>query len=151
MPEKFCAGESVTLFAAGALSYTWLPFSTTGNTTSVLPNSNQIIIALGTGVNTCTSTAYLLLEPDACLSASETTEDIKLRIYPQPAGHFFTIESDIVIEQLNFFSGNGQIIARKTINNKNANVSVDELKAGLYIVEVKLQTGRIIYRKLIKQ
>ncbi len=51
---NICLGNSATLIANGAASYTWLPLGTISNTISVNPNSNATYSVLGSSAAGCT-------------------------------------------------------------------------------------------------
>ncbi|MNU19316.1 hypothetical protein D3C71_75410 [compost metagenome] len=52
-----CAGETVTLTAAGGTTYTWTGLTGTGNTQTVTPTTTTTYTVTAQGANGCTSTA----------------------------------------------------------------------------------------------
>jgi len=68
-----CPGNSSTLTASGASSYTWLPFFTNGSTLNVAPTSNITFTLLGAN-GSCTSSALITMtvSPSPSLNVSST-------------------------------------------------------------------------------
>ncbi len=58
-----CRGQSLTLTAGGATSYTWLPSGITTNTLSVNPASTTIYTVIGAYANGCTDTETISISP----------------------------------------------------------------------------------------
>ncbi len=56
-----CSGQTATLTASGASTYTWNPGGLSGSSVTVSPVSNQTYTVLGTSVAGCTNTASALL------------------------------------------------------------------------------------------
>jgi hypothetical protein len=56
-----CLGNSITLTASGASSYTWQPGNLSGNTVTVSPTTSTTYTLTGTDVNGCTSTRTKLV------------------------------------------------------------------------------------------
>ncbi|AZA80826.1 hypothetical protein C1637_11560 [Chryseobacterium lactis] len=56
-----CKGESVTITASGATTYTWNSLSGTGNTQTVSPGTTTTYSVTGTGANGCTGTATITI------------------------------------------------------------------------------------------
>ena len=60
-PSAFCSGNSVTLTASGANSYTWSPITdlsiTTGSVVIAYPSVTTTYTVTGTALNGCSSTA----------------------------------------------------------------------------------------------
>lgn len=77
-----------------------------------------------------------------------TDKDIK--IYPNPSNSYFIIESEKTGEY-SVISLDGKILFKKTLVAKRLNnVNVLNLKSGVYFVQIKLNTGEIISKRIIK-
>lgn len=63
-PTAICAGNSTTLSATGATSYTWNPGALTGSSVSVSPAANTTYTLIG-GNGNCTSTATIAIVVNA--------------------------------------------------------------------------------------
>lgn len=94
------------------------------------------------------------------LSAEKNkNENIRLKIYPNPANDRLNIESNLLLNMedlsINFWDMNGKTV--KTITQFNNNegtkftVSVSDLKSGVYFYSIKSRTRKIKIGKLIKK
>lgn len=75
-----CSGETITLYAAGANSYTWTAangYTGTGTSINVTPSTTTVYTVTGTGTGGCTATATATATvhtpPTAAINASATT------------------------------------------------------------------------------
>lgn len=59
-----CIGDTLTLTASGAISYTWNPGNLSGTTVSLVAQSPIIFTITGMGANGCTNKTTLSLAPD---------------------------------------------------------------------------------------
>lgn len=77
-PSAVCAGETVTLDAAGADVYTWMPGSLTGASVNDAPASTTTYTVTGTDVNGCTGTANttVTVNPAPAVSVSAPSTDV---------------------------------------------------------------------------
>ncbi|MCH8319171.1 MAG: T9SS type A sorting domain-containing protein, partial [Bacteroidetes bacterium] len=92
-PGSVCgSGDSVTLTASGAVTYTWSPAATlsadTGAVVSAFPIVNAIYTVVGTGVNNCVDSTTVLVQIDTSLCPVGVSElfdpDNSIKIYPNP-------------------------------------------------------------------
>ncbi len=76
-PSVICQGNSSTLTATGALSYTWLPGSFSGSSISVNPASTTIYTVIGAnGGCTDTKTVQVLVNPSPTITASASPTQV---------------------------------------------------------------------------
>ncbi|MGQ3013779.1 MAG: T9SS type A sorting domain-containing protein [Flavobacteriales bacterium] len=75
--DSICQGQSTTLTAGGATSYTWMPGNLTGSSISVTPGSTTQYTVTGTNNSGCSSaatrTVHVQSTPAVSASASATT------------------------------------------------------------------------------
>lgn len=57
--QSICAGQSATLTATGATSYTWSPSGNTSGTITVTPGSSTTYAVTGTNANGCSATNFV--------------------------------------------------------------------------------------------
>jgi gliding motility-associated-like protein len=76
--SSLCVGDSVTLLAGGAVSYTWIPSFITTNTFLYWPPANQTFTVVGQGTNGCYNAATVPINVFASASTSivATSNDI---------------------------------------------------------------------------
>lgn len=60
-PSAICTGQSSTLTASGALTYTWQPVNQNGSSITVSPIASSVYSVTGTSANGCTAVATLTL------------------------------------------------------------------------------------------
>ncbi|MBK7668282.1 MAG: hypothetical protein IPJ32_13655 [Sphingobacteriaceae bacterium] len=92
-----CTGNSATLSATGANTYTWLPGNSTGSTYSVSPSSSTTYTLIGTITNGCSDSAIITQSVSTCtgINNANSNEATQVSLYPNPSAH-----------QKNFLGGN---------------------------------------------
>ncbi|MDI9339862.1 MAG: T9SS type A sorting domain-containing protein [Sediminibacterium sp.] len=75
---SICNGQSTSLSASGAVSYTWMPGSVVGNPVSVNPSVNTAYTVTGRDVNGCvgTSVRNIVVNPSPVVSVSNPNQTI---------------------------------------------------------------------------
>ena len=71
-----------------------------------------------------------------------------VRFYPNPAGNYLTIDSDITLTKVEIFSILGKKI--KELNKDFKSIPIDDLSKGVYIVRLQSENG-LATKKLIKK
>lgn len=144
---SICAGESVTLTANGASSYTW----STGPNTSTLVVSPTVTTTYSVnGVNgTCSGTANVNVIVNACTGIHENENELLFSIYPNPSDGFVTIliankAKLTIIDVLGKAVGNYELIHG---SNK---MDLTSLKNGIYYVVIE-QNGNRSTKKIVRQ
>jgi hypothetical protein len=144
-----CAGETATVSALGAISYTWSNSATTP-TIVVSPTLTIVYVVDGTDVNGCTNTASISQNVSACAGimmaeAFETT----LRVYPNPNNGLFIIEIN-TLSQLVITNALGKSVLNKTIETGSHNLSIQNQPPGVYFLKI-IQLNKEYMVKLIKE
>jgi PKD repeat protein len=88
-----CTGNVVKLTASGASNYLWSSTSQTASI-SVGPTTNTVYSVVGTSTGGCQASRSVSITVQGCLSVDET-HDSPIKIYPNPQGEIFFIESAI--------------------------------------------------------
>lgn len=93
-----CEGESVTLTALGALTYTW---GSGVASNSILINKPTFAFVCGTDNNGCVSSATRVLIAGNCVGIENNEEQLQLKSYPNPtAGDFYVVPGFLFSECL---------------------------------------------------
>ena len=73
----------------------------------------------------------------------DTWESLELSLVPNPAKESFSIQSNLMMEDVlvSIYNLTGQLIHRQQINNTNEIVSVGTLETGVYLVSISNSTG----------
>ena len=129
-----CIGESVTLTAVGATTYTWSNFPP-GASVIVTPSGQQNYTVTGTDTNGCSNNAFVFLKTSECTGIQEMGGiKAEILIYPNPNQGAFKIESSSDIN-LNLVNALGQLIRYiqlSDINNHEETISM--LAPGVYFI-----------------
>lgn len=148
-----CTGQSATLIANGANTYSWNTTST--NTTIVIsPTINTTYTVTGTGLNNCKNTAAITQSVGLCTGVITPNEVVSrlIKIYPNPSKDIFNISCDCLNENsfIEIYNTLGQLILEKKTFPENAEVDLSAFAAGLYYLKVRTQNSEEII-KLIKE
>jgi hypothetical protein len=143
--SPWCVGQTSTLTASGANSYTWST-GINGNSIVVTPSSQINYTVVGTGSNNCNS-QFTAIVPSICTSFNDQigNNEEGIKLYPNPTSSILNIE---VKEQTQISIINilGEIVKIETVNG-TTNIDVNNLNVGVYFVK-DAKSGKAI--KFIK-
>lgn len=93
--------------------------------------------------------AYTLnITGQAFLGINDTVVNNAIAIYPNPVKNELIINTTVSIQEVVLFNLNGQQVLRKSVDfNK---VSLSELPAGFYMIEMKDTNGAVYTKKVLK-
>jgi hypothetical protein len=143
-----CVGQSATLTAGGANTYTW----NTAATTSVIvisPTVTTNYTVTGTNALGCSNAAIITQSVSACTSlANQAANFASIEIFPNPSSDFFNLKvsSEVTIEVFNVL---GNVILTTTINSGEYKLNLTEQSNGLYIIKCTSQ-GQVKSYRIIK-
>lgn len=144
-----CAGETATLSASGATSYTW---SNSANTSDIVINPTlSIIYAVdGTDANGCMNSASISQNVSACagIMVAETLETT-LQVFPNPNNGLFTVEIDTT-SQIMVTNALGQLVVFKIIEAGSNNLNIQNQPSGVYFIKI-MQPDKEYIIKLVKE
>jgi hypothetical protein len=150
LPQVFCAGQTITLTASGASSYTWVFFPpVTGTSATMTPVFSSTYAVSGTDANGCEGQFVFAVVADPCNGIDEK-EDHKMSvvIYPNPNEGEFTVQSENGFEWL-LYNSAGQIVFRGSAEPKKS-TSIDDLSKGLYFLSIKSDTGYVTKKIVVR-
>lgn len=136
-----CAGQTATLSASGASSYTWSN-GASGNTNSVNPTVSTTYTLTGT-LNNCSSTFVYTQNVSECtgIKVHQTTNNDPI-VFPNPADRVITVRAGNSHPGFSIYDSQGRLI-KPFINEQTADIS--DLKEGLYLVKTNDgQTSKFI-------
>jgi hypothetical protein len=145
-----CAGQSVSLTANGASTYSWNT-SSTNTIISVTPSVTTSYTVTGT-TNGCTNTVAITQSVSACTFIdNNVASTIGFIVYPNPNTGVFTIEvnngSTKIIEVMDL---TGRVLVSKTTLNEKVDFNINTLANGIYYVRIQTdKTVEVI--KIVKQ
>lgn len=126
---------------------TWYEFFT-GNQLNVTATSMSLVLQAG---------EYRLYSdvqlPAFSELATAVTDPVKksesVSLYPNPASSSIRVEAENKIENLQIYSLDGKILRQLQPENTTANIAVDDLNEGLYLIQIRTSAG-ISFEKFIK-
>ena len=98
-----------------------------------------------------TSAALYLFGKLTTCTGIEETAAISFRIFPNPTSGEFKILKEEGVFQISVFNMNGQKIYYSTLMNDIESVSLENIPAGIYSVELSNMKGLRAHRKLVVQ
>jgi hypothetical protein len=146
-----CVGESVTITANGASTYTWNT-SQISQTISVTPTVTTTYYLSATDPNGCYVNSKFTQTVSACIGINElnlTQED--LLIYPNPNNGVFKIKSETRIEGLEIviFDLVGRKVHQQKIFGEENDIVLNQLPKGLYLYKSFKENEQVGNGKII--
>lgn len=92
-------------------------------------------------------------ESNASYFAGVGIENVKneIKLYPNPFINQLKIESIKTINKISVYDLQGKLLIEKELNN-NGILDLGEIKnSGIFLMEIKFESGDIVYQKIIKQ
>jgi hypothetical protein len=99
--------------------------------------------------------------PNEAFEAKNTTENskefeeaealVEARLYPNPNNGIFTIDLDMVIDEVFIYNIFGQLVTHKTINSTSASIQLNSVETGIYIAKIKSKDTIITKRFSVVQ
>jgi GEVED domain/Secretion system C-terminal sorting domain len=146
-----CDGQTATLSAVGADSYTWNNGATT-QTIAVTPSTTTTYTVTGLDVHQCSSTTSFNQIVNACAALADLGDSQNTKVYPNPVNNTFCVEFNNVQDQtrIEVVTVLGEIAAvLTTVNNLNS-FNATNWATGIYFVKV-IQLNKEEIFKLVKE
>jgi len=156
---KAAPGEAeVEVYTSGSLPYTELEdqgtYTTIASKDSITWRVKWFARVLPTSINvnvgSTSLTTYIedVLKREAALTKVELTENFTVRIYPNPASGFLTVETGSTSGKktiLQIFDLQGKLVLAHSISQSGERINIENLPQGIYIYD--LRTGKDILSK----
>lgn len=143
-----CTGQSATLTANGANTYTWNT-SASGSSIIVNPSINTNYTVTGTNSVGCTNSATITQTVSMCTGIyNNNSNKIVNKVYPNPANDNLNIELENVNENskltVNIYSVEGRNVFSEKIDNNINKLTLDisNLSIGMYILEITTESWK---------
>lgn len=145
-----CPGETVTLTAGGATSYTWNSPVSQNPSVSVSPALTTTYTVTGTDANGCKNTFAFTQTVNTCVGLKDPGGmGNALNIYPNPSAGQFSIRTSVFENaELAIFNALGQKVYEQGLTSENTQIQVT-LEKGIYIYQLmrgdtKVATGKLV-------
>ncbi len=156
-----CVDENVTLTAAGANTYTWLPYTSTGATlsfTAALLNAMTYTVN-GKNLSGCVGTETLALSVLDCTGLTKSSQEKELfQVFPNPASQRVTIKTSgerSMEAAVELTDASGKTVLKQTLSFKKdkneVQLNISSIENGMYILKIKSDNGTSQLIKLIKE
>ena len=140
-----CSGQTATLTANGAATYSWNTSATT-TTIVVSPTITTSYTVTGTNANGCSKNSVITQSVSACTNinsfANSNTE--KIILFPNPTTDKLIIKSwiplDLKVELVNSI---GEIVYTGRLQNGKLEVEMKDFSNGIYFVQLDRKSTRL--------
>jgi hypothetical protein len=147
--QIICKGETHTLTATGASSYSWSGATSTGSVITVKPTTNTTYTIIGTDVNGCENTVLYTAKVSACIGIQENTEQASVSIYPNPTAGEFVVKTNSEMT-LRIVNSIGQEVRQLVLTTSNGlTVRVSDLSDGVYFIIGENAEGQVNQKIII--
>jgi hypothetical protein len=146
--SMLCAGQSATLSATGASTFSWMPTGT-GPTIVVTPSVTSTYTVIGT-TSACSGTTTITQNVSACTGINEVTALVGTKVWPNPNNGSFTVHSDVIATEIVITDVLGKRIYAVRPTNTSTVIDIRLFDQGIYFVTVKTDKGNTI-TKVIKE
>lgn len=146
--STICNGQTTTLSASGATTYTW-NLGPASNTFVVNPSTTTSYTVTGTGMGNCTGTASFVLNVSICTGTEELSGKEQAKVYPNPTNGLLYLECSSP-STVSLYNNLGQPVMKKNLQAGKEQLSLNTLSHGIYYLELESAEGKQIF-KLLRQ
>ena len=148
-----CTGETATLTATGASSYTWAPGGEMTASIEVSPTSMSTYTVIGS--STCgTATTTITQDVSLCTGiVNHTASTSKVSLFPNPntGSVNITISNELTGSiTLRVYDAIGKLVMSENLTNDANTINTSKLEAGIYIYKVINNNQEVKVGKMIK-
>lgn len=152
--NSLCVGQSATLTASGAITYTW----NTSAITSIIvisPTLNTTYTVIGTNASGCSNFAIITQSVSVCTGLISLLNDTQfgISIYPNPTNDILHIELEISTGKptnITITNTLGQVVLNERIDLQKSSFNISNFYTGVYILRAE-NNGRVKTLRLIKE
>jgi len=146
--SAICLGETLTLTASGASSYSWLP-SGTGNTITIAPVASGMYTVVGVNTVGCENSGVYEFAILECTGLSKIISKRQILIYPNPA------EESIFFEEgqnslVKMYNGTGQLVKTFYVDSNLQEINVHDLHCGIYFLTIE-DANDVTFKRIQKR
>lgn len=127
-----CVGQTATLTASGAITYTWSDNSST-NPIIVAPSSDITYTVTGTDVNGCLNTSIITQSVSICTGINTVFIENPIEVYPNPFTNELHLKS-ATVKSIFIYNMLGQLILRINSSEKNYKINTQDYPSGVYFI-----------------
>lgn len=145
-------GSEMLLAQASACTFVW----STGEESSaiyVTPDSAGVFTYTVTATHNttrCSNTATHFILVNDTVGVAEFVIESNITIFPNPTEGIVNVRSDnVVITEIEVYNMMGKLVRRENVNDVQTMLDLNSAAPGTYILQMKLQSGDVVRKKLI--
>ncbi|MBA2612335.1 MAG: T9SS type A sorting domain-containing protein [Bacteroidetes bacterium] len=145
-----CAGQTASLTASGAATYSWNTAATT-TVIAISPTVTTSYTVTGS-TNGCTNAFVVSQAVSPCTGINTTASSLSgLLVYPNPNTGVFTIElNNGSVKNIDVMDLTGRIVLSNTTSNDKVDFNINTLANGVYYVRIQ-SNNMVEVIKIVKQ
>jgi len=142
-----CTGQTATLTASGANTYSWST-SSTNTVITVSPVTTTTYTVSGVGANSCTNSASFTQSVSTCTGIETNSAFTNLiNVYPNPSNGLITADFSFEgTKEIVITNSFGQIIKAIKTNSNSEVIDLKEYAKGIYFVKIRSNENSANYR-----
>jgi PKD repeat protein len=141
-----CNGQSTTLTATGADTYSWSNSSLSASVVLSPTSTSVYSVTASNTINACSASKTVSITVSKCLGFNtEGMDDVNFRIYPNPNYGDITVETEGQIT-LDLFDALGRNVLRQNFKEGIHQLSLEGFKKGLYTAVIICGSNRYIHK-----
>lgn len=149
-----CSGQTATLTANGASTYTWSTAENTSNI-NVSPLTQTTYTVEGTGANGCVNSAVITQSVSVCTDVNSLVNNTnQISIYPNPFNEKVIINAELnysdVESTIDVYNTLGSLVYTTVIKEEKTEIDLRNQAMGVYFINVTIDRVTSIH-KVIKQ
>jgi hypothetical protein len=146
-----CNGQTASLTASGASTYSWNTSATT-SVVAVSPSVTTSYTVTGTNTNSCSASVVITQSVSACTGLNNNVAStIGTVVYPNPNTGLFIIElNNGSVKTIEVMDLTGRIVLTNTSSNDKMDFNINSLSNGVYFVKVQ-SNNSVEVIKIVKQ
>jgi hypothetical protein len=138
-----CTGETVTLTASGAASYTFNPGGV-GASVVVSPTVTSNYTVSGTDANGCSNSTVLTQSVSLCTGIQPVVQTTEANVYPNPFNNKLNITLNNTKQTVQIFNALGSLVHSAVIENETTEVDLTNQPSGVYFIKIGSITKKLI-------
>jgi hypothetical protein len=153
--NSMCVGETLTLTASGANSFTWNSTSV-GSSLTVSPTTTTTYSVVGKTSEGCLFDASSTVYVSACTNLNSLNENELVKIYPVPAKDFIelNISNQELVSEFNsasIYNSVGLLLKEEEIFfiNSSLKIKIEDLPNGVYSLQLKSSTNETLSKRFV--
>lgn len=121
---------------------------------AIIDCDETVIATIGNvsiGAISTNDTATAMIEDDECTNSIYPLNDLGLEVYPNPTSSVLNLSSENHMKSYSIIDLNGRVVDFGNIESTEATLPTDRLSTGSYLVEVQLENGTTVRKKILKE